>query len=573
MRAPVDKSKIRDCFKSSLAETDFLSSCNRTIESFGIPPTAQAIADLYNRDGLDIWDGFLSVCKETPDFWSIDSLIYDTVKQCNSLDLEKIIRLCAKLSELEGHDLAAGRLYGVVESKLSGNWNLAKQAFDLSLEKDAPRGALPCITRALASVDPNRTAELLLELLAHMPAEDLLLPVVFSLQFCVTADVGIVKKVSIWLDKFSELKSTSDVKRATYMSARKWKQDAICEKLLNEGDQGVLSAASFDLVPKRSSSGANDFKKQLAYFRKVELNSKGILDRVDYALAQNYEHHPAECLDFAKNYLAEAVHKHLAKDEIKTIFPHFTRHLATELSESDLVALLVELLTSNSPSQEFFAYLIANQVEFEREIEYVPLSGDKTNLTYLVFKTLGWLYGCKKLCVPIVEASVASMRLSEFDALGDAFYDPFCLHFHDFVEKWLATNPSFVDAEVESKVRAVAVRVKDFYLVFKQNGPCKELHPSAEMRALAVEREEKKMSDLAQKSMSEGLLNFIGTRISLLHGGKMVEYIRGEDGSPRRTVCPMHHNSISWPIPKLLVLNGTALEDKLLGYRMVKLVK
>ena len=81
------------------------------------------------------------------------------------------------------------------------------------------------------------------------------------------------------------------------------------------------------------------------------------------------------------------------------------------------------------------------------------------------------------------------------------------------------------------------------------------------------------MSDLAQKSMSEGLLNFIGTRISLLHGGKMVEYIRGEDGSPRRTVCPMHHNSISWPIPKLLVLNGTALEDKLLGYRMVKLVK
>ena len=169
MRAPVDKSKIRDCFKSSLAETDFLSSCNRTIESFGIPPTAQAIADLYNRDGLDIWDGFLSVCKETPDFWSIDSLIYDTVKQCNSLDLEKIIRLCAKLSELEGHDLAAGRLYGVVESKLSGNWNLAKQAFDLSVEKDAPRGALPCITRALASVDPNRTAELLLELLAHMP--------------------------------------------------------------------------------------------------------------------------------------------------------------------------------------------------------------------------------------------------------------------------------------------------------------------------------------------------------------------------------------------------------------------
>ena len=573
MRAPVDKSKIRDCFKSSLAETDFLSSCNRTIESFGIPPTAQAIADLYNRDGLDIWDGFLSVCKETPDFWSIDSLIYDTVKQCNSLDLEKIIRLCAKLSELEGHDLAAGRLYGVVESKLSGDWDLAKKAFDLAVEKDAPHDALPCITRALASIDPNRTAELLLELLSSPPAEDILLPAMFSLQFCATADASIAKKVSILLDKFSETKSSSDIKRATYMSARKWEQEAICEKLLNEGDQGVLSAASFDLETKNPGADASDFKKKLAYFSKVEPNNKGILDRVDYVLAQNFEHLPSVCLDFAKNYLAEAAHKRSGKDDIKTIFPNFTRHLATKLSDSDLVALLVELLTSNSSTQEFFAYMIANQVEFEREIEYVPLSGDKTNLTYLVFKALGWLYGCKKLCVPIVEASVASMQLSEFDALGDAFYDPFCLHFHDYVEKWLASKPSFADAEVESKVRAVATRVKNFYLVFKQNGPCNELHPSAEMRTLAAEREAKKMSEVARKSMSEGLLNFIGTRISLLHGGKMVQFIKGDDELPQRMVSPMRHQSISWPIPKLLVLNGTALDDKLLGYRMAKLIK
>ncbi len=573
MGTTVDISQIEENFKSSLADTDFLSSCQKTLDEFGIAHTAKAIAGLYNEGKLDIWDGFLSISRETPDFWSIDSLIYDTVKQCNSLNLEKTIRLCAKLSELEGYDLAAGRLYGVIESKLSGDWNLAKQAFDLAIEKDAPHDALPCITRALASVDRKRTAGLLLELLSHPPIENILLPVVFSLQFCAVADTTTTNEVAIWLDKFPESKCSSDVKRAAYMAAREWKQETICEKLLEEGDQGVLSAASFELDPKRLSTDASEFKKKLAYFRKVELNSKGILNRVDYALAQNYEHHPTECLDFAKNYLAEAVHKGLENDEIKTIFPHFTRHLATNLSDSDLVALIVGLLASNSSSQEFLAYTIANQVEFAREIEYVPLSGDKTNLTYLVFKTLGWLYGCKKLCVPIVEASVASMRLLDFNALGDTFYDPFCLHFHHSVEKWLASNPSFADVEVESKVRAIAVRVKDFYSVFEQNGPCKELQPSAEMRALAVEREGKMMSDSAQKSMSEGLLNIIGTRISLLHGGKMIGYTRGDEGTPHRTVCPMSHHAFSWPIPKLLVLNGSALEDKLFGYRMAKLVK
>ena len=573
MGATVDILQIKKYFKSSLADADFLSACQKTLDEFGIVHAAKAIAGLYNEGELDIWDGFLSISRGTPDFWSIDSLIYDTVKQCNSLNLEKTIRLCAKLSELEGYDLAAGRLYTLVESKLSGDWNLAKQAFDLAVEKDAPHDALPCITRALASVDRKRTAGLLLELLSHPPIENILLPVVFSLQFCAVTDGSTTNEVAIWLDKFSEPKCSSDVKRAAYMSAQKWKQEAICEKLLEEGDQGVLSAASFDLESKRLSTDAKKFKKMLSYFRKVELSSKGILNRVDYALAQNYEQQPTECLDFAKNYLVEAAHKGLEKDEIRTIFPHFIRYLATKLSDSDLVALIVGLLASNSGLQEFLAYTIANQVEFAREIGYVPLSGDKTNLTHLVFKTLGWLYGCKKLCVPIVEASVASMRLSDFEALGDSFYDPFCLHFHDSVEKWLTSKPIFIDAEVESKVRAVVMRVKDFYSVFKQNGPCKELQPSAEMRALAAEREMKMMSDSARKSMSEGSFSLIGTRISLLHGGKMVAYIRGDDGSPHRAVCPMHHQSISLPIPKLLVLNGSALEDKLFEYRMVKLMK
>ena len=66
---------------------------------------------------------------------------------------------------------------------------------------------------------------------------------------------------------------------------------------------------------------------------------------------------------------------------------------------------------------------------------------------------------------------------------------------------------------------------------------------------------------------------FSENKIVLLHGGKMISHIKNDKGETVRQVTPIRSHSISYPIPKLLAINGTHVEDILRGLRMEQLNK
>ena len=565
------KAKLVD----ALGHKQFLSACSDVIDQCGVLPTADALAELYNLSQLDVIGGFLSIEQGEEDFWLLDSLMYYTIRRCNAVDVEKLIALCSKMRVLEGGDLASGRLYDALEATLSNNFEAAKRSFEFSTQVGRPHDSLPCITRAYVLYDKCAPLKKLLELVCGSDDSELLLPALFSLQYCVVEDCETRESVKGCIQKFVEKQCDESLKRAAYLTSRAWGFSDIQNALMSQRHISVLGAVAHEIANDDDALSEEEFRDKLWCFLSVDASESNILDRLDYALQRQYERHPKAILAYVQKFINAAASKDDNAAVIRDIFPGLVRHFSEKLCDDDLMKILAALLVSESYAEQYLALRIASQIEIGRRIAICHgLDADLSTLPYLFRKTLGWLYGKKEACVPLLFGCVSKMSIAQFKAVEGLFYDPVCLHFYKEVEAQLENELQFCDKEVQHAIEGCCRRAKDFYAIFEINGPCNELHPTAEMRAIAIERQHSLMAEAHARAMKNSIMGlFSDNQITLLRGGKIIAYVKGEHNEFVRHECPIRSHSISWPVPKLLINNGSHVEDVLRILRMERLSK
>ena len=552
----------------------FLDAYNVVIEEFGVQPTADALAELHNFSQIDVIDGFLTIEKGVRDFWSLDSLIYYTIKKCTVLDIGKMIVLCSKVKEIEGNDLAAGRLFDAFEDYLSRSIEDSKQAFDLIANEGRLYDALPCITRAYAVFDKSAALQRLLLLSNRCDVDELTLASVFSLQYCVVEDVEARNRVRDCLRRFVGGGSSDLIKRAAYITSRTWGFSDLQRTLVSEGSHGVLRVVISEFGNKSRNIPDDEFNAKLKCFLSVGVADDGLLESLDYALQCQYEKHSEEVLKFVHEFIGSLVSKGKDLNVIKDVFSGLVRHLATKLTDIELTKTLSGLLLSEICIEQHFAFRIASNIEAGRHIVCDQLDVDVSKLTYLFRKALGWLYGRKEICIPLLFGCMTKMSIAQFKEIEELFYDPICLHYFKEVEAQAKEGVKDCDVEVHRAIENQIRRAKEFYAIFEKNGPCNELHPTAEMRTIAAERQYRLFAEAHSTAIKNSILGlFSENKLVLLHGGKMISHIKNDKGETIRQVSPMWSHSISYPIPKLLAINGTHVEDVLRGLRMEQLNK
>lgn len=515
----------------------------------GVPGAAKIIATEHAAGQYDAIDGFMQIESADASFWTMDSLAHDVVGQVKKLDVTKTIHLCVKLEKLEGDDLAAGRVYDAFETYLSSHADDARLAFDLVIEKPEFQPALPCVSRALNRTEATYVLSRLLESKS--------LAAIFSMQFCVTDDEPMRSRVQDALRSACGSNSTDNMIRAAYLTAKAWRFEDLREQLLVGGSAGVLRAAVFELTNSEEIFDENTFKKQLGHFSNVEKENEFLWDRIDWALQQNYLKFGNVCLDFAKAHLDKAK------------FEGFSRFLAMEIGTGDLLRVLILLLSAGSPAEEYFAFRIASRVELNRKFEVTELEVESGSRSYAFRKCLGWLFGRKEMCLPLVLALVTEMDRSEWEEVADCFYDPVCLHYTDSMERLMSEGLVFADKQVEAQSWDMVQRAAKFYREMNERGPCNELHPNAEMVVAAGKRESEMMAKAYKAAQEKSIFSALCSHsTNLLHGGKMICYSSIGECEIQRQVIPLHHQTISVQVPRLTALSGTFLEDRLAVFRM-----
>lgn len=561
--------KAKECLLKAFLEHSFLDACSDVANCCGISSVAEALSELHNLCQIDVIDGFLLIEKDRSDFWSIDSLMYYTIKKCTKLDVVKTITLCSKVKELEGSDLAAGRLFDVYEAYLAKNIADAKRAFEFATQIGNSHDALPCITRAYSTFDNFTPTRKLIEFVDSDKDDELLLASVFSLQFSVCEDATIRDSVRRCIKRFVKEPCGDILKRAVYMTSRAWGFEDYRHILMTQGIPAVLCVVVTEFSNENKELSEYEFRSKLWCFLNFDIKETFLLERLDYVLKSQYERFPNVVLGFLREYTASVAVRNSGNEKNKELFPSLLRYFSKNLSDTALIKVLVDLLISDRFTDQFLAYSIASRIDSSRTIVCENIDIDVAKLAYLFRKTLGWIYGRKQICLPMLFGCIAKMSSVQLKEIEELFYDPICLNFCSDIESNLGNWLQGCDKEVTSFVEGHIKRAKEFYGIFREHGPCNELHPSAEMRTIALKRQQSLMRAAQVKSMKNSIIGMLSDNaISLLHGGKMISYVKREKGEFSRQISPMNSHSISLPIPKLMVANGVHTEKVLRCLRM-----
>ncbi len=212
--------------------------------------------------------------------------------------------------------------------------------------------------------------------------------------------------------------------------------------------------------------------------------------------------------------------------------------------------------------------------DFLIEVDVNAVSDHPAKPWFIGRKGIGWFYFYHKTCVSFVMSCMAIMREEVLHDFMPSFFNPICLHYAKDVSDCLASRNG--DADKPYYKMALGT-LKQAEAIFEQASailPMPDFEPSTRQRAAFARYQDKQMASIYKQAREESplLKLFAENPIVLLHGTKLVEWRKDQEGKYHRNEHALTRSQVHFELPRLQQLDGLTLDYTLRRMQIERLV-
>ena len=212
--------------------------------------------------------------------------------------------------------------------------------------------------------------------------------------------------------------------------------------------------------------------------------------------------------------------------------------------------------------------------DFLVEVDVNAVSDHPAKPWFIGRKGIGWFYFYHKTCVSFVISCMTIMSEEVLQDFMPSFFNPICLHYAKDVSDCLASRSGDADKPYYKMALHTLKQAEAIFAKARTLLPMPDFEPSARHRAAFARYQEKQMASIYKQAREESplLKLFMENPIVLLHGTKLVEWRKEQDGEYHRNEHALTRNQVRFEIPRLQQLDGLTLDYTLRRMQIERLV-
>ncbi len=212
--------------------------------------------------------------------------------------------------------------------------------------------------------------------------------------------------------------------------------------------------------------------------------------------------------------------------------------------------------------------------DFLIEVDVNAISDHQAKPWFIGRKGIGWFYFYHKTCVSFVMSCMAVMREEVLQDFMPSFFNPICLHYAKDVSDCLASRKGDADKPYYKMALHTLKQAEAIFEKARTILPMPDFEPSIRHRAAFARYQEKQMASMFKHMREENplLKLFMENPIVLLHGTKLVEWRKDQDGKYHRSEHALTRNQVRFELPRLQQLDGLTLDYTLRRMQIERLV-
>ena len=526
------------------------------------------LAELHNEGKIDFLSYYRTISRESVnhDFFTL-KIIFEKALPTISSSIEDVIDIALNIYLETQNDILAPDVFISVEEFLINDLERPNKALEFVLSDQKYLPFVSTVLKSGAEVDLPYFFQ---------KTKDLFESNEITLQKHALYAFGLINyqvNPELLLEAFSIVTSveTSDVElcplalsAAIKLSSKDVsltkKLDKFSSKLFISPDRGLIHIAAEHLW-RRKESLSEELK--VLFFnslKKVEFESKGTLDFIDYVLDDLVKAgNAASAIELLEEILCSSV-----KPIPITVFNSFVYSFRSD-SEA-LGSTLVKWLASNQArlwkaSFDLIGDLDQPHIILSRD-SFESFAAD--DFIFLGRKIVGWFYMNQEFAARFL---LEIMRISTSDvrrAFAQLLYDPMLVSyasvagfFKDFEteDQDLLSILSELQLSIEGYKAGIAS--KNF----------KEIQPSTSWRSEHFREQKKRQEEVMKSAESKSIVLGLFSKQVLLYGGKSINYIQDGNGNMHRQETPLTSFSHSIEIPRLSFIDPHGLDLRLRIFR------
>lgn len=560
----MDNEKFRDVLLKEAKAGYFLNAVSEALSSIreDRDSLAREIASLHNEGLVDVVAEFSALKRNVPDgpdFFLTRHVFEEALPYLNA-PVDVVIRCVVQLCREAGQDLMAGSILSGYIDFCVKDVERPREALKLIEADFNTLGDMLAATVAAGSQFDNSyyIAELLR--LTNHPNIEARRHAVFSLASIQwQKGSNVPGSAIVALGRIVEEESDDHLLATAMKSAfALLKQDKTHEEqligqireTLKKGGKNSLHAASELIMLNTQELPATLLQLLIEHLKRVDSDSTGTLDNIDYGIARLLDLENAELgLDFLEHLLlahGESVSVNVFDSSATKICQNskLLNKIATrwfvrgDRALCDAVYEITSAHFRNNPRIEIEASEL-------RACDYV-------HIIFIARKAIGYFF-----MQPVTAASmvISLMRYvsddETLDALGSLLFDPLLMNYPGSTRDYVKEQANQESGKVKQAIDCALVSIEHYLEVLRSVPVLPALHVSQSQR----ESYRRHTSEAMAKSMKAAekksfFSNFFATS-TLLYGNKSINYIYTGTGEPHRMETPLSSHSVSMEFPRM----------------------
>lgn len=560
----MDKEIFREVLLKGAKAGDFLKAVSEALSSIreDRDDLAREIASLHNEGLVDVVAEFFVLkqnAPEGPDFFLTRHVFEQALPHLNA-PVDEVMRCVVQLCREAGQDLMAGSI-------LSGYIDFCVK------DVERPREALKLIeadfntlgdmlAATVAAGSQFDSAYYLAELLrlTNHPDIEFRRHAVFSMaRIQWQKGSNVPDSAVVAMGRIVE-KETDDHLLATAIKSAfallghdKTHEERlighICEAL-KKGGKNSLHAASELIMFNTQELPATLLQLLIEHLKRVDSESIGTLDNIDYGIARLLDLENAELgLDFLEHLL-------LAHDE----------SVGVNIFDSSVAKICQNAKLLNKVATRWFmrgdralceAVCEAASTHFRNgpriEIDVSELrSCDYVYIVFIARKAIGYFF-----MQPVTAASMVISLMHHVSddetlaALGKLLFDPLLMNYPGSTRDYVKEQANQESGKVKQAIDSALASIEHYLEVLRSVPKLPALHVSQSQRESYRRHTSEAMAKSMKAAEKKSFFSSLFATSTLLYGNKSINYIYTGTGEPHRMETPLSSHSVSMEFPRM----------------------
>lgn len=559
----MDKEIFREALLKGAKAGDFLIAVSEALSSVreDRDDLAREIASLHNEGLVNVVAEFfvLKNTPEGPDFFLTRHVFEQALPYLNA-PVDAVMRCVVQLCREAGQDLMAGSILSGYIDFCVKDVERPSSALKLIEADFNTFGDLLAATVSAGSQFDNSYYLAALLRLANHPDIEVRRHAVFSLaRIQWQKGLNVPNSAVVALGRIVE-EETDDRLLATAIKSAfaLWQQDKTHEKrligqvreALKKGGKISLHAASELLMFNTQELPATLLQLLIEHLKRVDSESIGTLDNIDYGIARLLDLENAELgLDFLERLL-------LAHDESVNVNV-FDSSVAKICQNAKLLNKVATRWFMRGDRMLCEAVYEVTSTHFRNgpriEIDASELRAcDYVHIVFIARKAIGYFF-----MQPVTAASMVISLMHHvsddetLDALGKLLFDPLLMNYPGSTRDYVKDQANQENGKVKQAIDSALASIEEYLEALHSVPVLPALHISQSQcesyRRHTSEAMAKSMKAAEKKSFFSNLF----ATSTLLYGNKSINYIYMGTGEPHRMETPLSSHSVSMEFPRM----------------------